>query len=80
MIRRYRIALMHELGIFTIDTAHAAFHTFFLMRSPLGRSARRLPTQEERAFVSHRCVKAEPLRGAAQPVTRWALRHVLIVG
>ncbi len=30
MIRRYRIALVHELGIFTIDTAHAASHRFFL--------------------------------------------------
>ena len=31
-------------------------------RSPLGRSARRLPTQEERVIVSHRCVKAKPWR------------------
>jgi hypothetical protein len=37
-----------------------------------------LADEGERVVVSHRCVKAEPLRGAAQPVTRWAVRRVLL--
>jgi hypothetical protein len=31
-------------------------------RSPLGRSASRLPTQQERVVVSHRRVTAKPCR------------------
>ncbi len=39
-------------------------------RSPLGRSARRLPTRESVSSYPAGRVKAKPLRGAAQPVTR----------
>jgi hypothetical protein len=42
----------------TVSTLHLPT-AFFLVRSLLGRSARRLPTQGERACVPHRCVKAK---------------------
>ena len=57
-------------AVWTLARQHAARHSSY--RSPLDRSATHLPTQQECAFVSRRCIKATPLRGAAQPVTRWA--------
>ena len=44
----------------------------FFLALAAGQVGTRVADEGERACVSRRCIKAERLRRAAQPMTRWA--------